>query len=72
VIIVVYSGVRSNYEKQANMLSQIRATTTMLEYWKDKTTPLRAKILSVAIELLGIIAADIYDNELVGVADLKD
>jgi hypothetical protein len=44
----------------------------VLEYWKAKTTDERAWLIGIAIQMLEHVAKDIYDNELKGIADLRD
>lgn len=54
------------------MLSQMNAVVATLEYWKGKTTPERAWMVGIAIQMLEHVAKDIYDTELKGIARLDE
>lgn len=55
---------RMLYETHHSMLQQMNSTMQTLEYWKGKTTPIRAWLLGIAIQMLEHVAQDIYTNEL--------
>ena len=60
------------YATHNDMLRQLNSVVQTLEYWKGKTTPERAWMIGIAIQMLEHVASDIYTNELHAMAHLGD
>jgi hypothetical protein len=66
------NSTRATYQQHNSMLSDLRNIDERLEYWLDKTDARRAKLMGLAKEALKMVADDVYDNELSGVARLRE
>ena len=59
-------------ERAHNMLQQLRSIEATLDYWEEKTTPNRAKLMGLAKQALKMVADDVYNDELSGVGRFKE
>jgi hypothetical protein len=58
-------------EKAQQEDSFMRSTIAMLELYQKVSEPRRADLLELAIKAIAMVEKDIYENELSGVARLK-
>ena len=63
---------RSKAEKANDMLKDLRNIEATLEYWEPRTTDNRAKLIGLSKQALKMVADDIYNEELSGIARLRD